>query len=126
MKLTKDTMRQLIAEEIENYLNEQEENDPMNILRKFMKGPESKAYLDNLAKAREDNPEEEFEPPTPLPPGDEREFPGSPAGIPGFEPDDDAEEEVSLAPTQKVPHLARTPIGRKPRKSPETRVINKK
>ena len=55
----------------------------------------------------------------------EREFSGSPAGIPGFEPDDDVEQ-VRVAPTQEVPYLKRTPIGRKPRKSPQTRIINKK
>ena len=125
MKFTKGALAHIIAEEIENYLNEQGENDPIAILRRHMKGSEAEAYLDRLAKAREENPEEEFEPPAPLPPGKEREFPGSPAGIPGFQPDDD-EGKVPLAPTKEVPHLKRTPIGRKPRKSPQTRFINKK
>ena len=31
MKFTKDTIRQLIAEEIENYLNEQDDSDPIDI-----------------------------------------------------------------------------------------------
>jgi hypothetical protein len=126
MKFTKDTIRRLIAEEIENYLNEQGEDDPIAILRRLMKGPEAESYLDKLAKAREENPEEEFEPPTPLPPGEEREFPGSPAGIPGFQPDDDEGAQSRVAPTQEVPYLKRTPIGRRPRKSPATRIINKK
>ena len=126
MKFTKDTIRQLIAEEIENYLNEQDDSDPIDILRRLLKGPGAKAYLDSLAKARKDSPEEEFEPPTPLPPGEEREFPGSPAGIPGFEPDDDEEEQVPVAKTKIVPR-SKVKVGDEiPRKSSvaATQLIN--
>tara|TARA_R100000234_G_scaffold24439_1_gene14101 strand:- start:1589 stop:1978 length:390 start_codon:yes stop_codon:yes gene_type:complete len=126
MKFTKDTIRQLIAEEIENYLNEQDDSDPIDILRRLMKGPEAKAYLDKLAQARKDSPEEEFEPPTPLPPAKEREFSGSPAGIPGFEPDDDEEEQVPVAKTKIVPR-SKVEVGDEiPRKSSvaATQLIN--
>jgi hypothetical protein len=119
MKFTKDTIRQLIAEEIENYLNEQGDDEPYRAPRKDIE----RALAKLVAMGGDEDLGDTY---TPLPAGPEKEFPGTPAGIPGFEPDDDDDEEASLAPTQEVPHLARTPIGRKPRKSPETRVINKK
>ena len=131
MKFTKDTIRQLIAEEIENYLNEQSKGNPIDILRDLLKrgvvtGDQAEEFINRLEKARKDSPEEEFEPPTPLPPGEEREFPGSPAGIPGFEPDDDEEEQVPVAKTKIVPR-SKVKVGDEiPRKSSvaATQLIN--
>jgi CO dehydrogenase/acetyl-CoA synthase beta subunit len=130
MKFTKDTIRQLIAEEIENYLNEQDDSDPIDILRRLMKGPEAKAYLDKLEKAREENPEEEFEEPEPLPPGEEKQYPAAdPDAVlgpppPGFQLDADEAPAPSSAPasgvgptgTTVVKNLADTEIGKKPAK----------
>ena len=134
MKFTKDTIRQLIAEEIENYLNEQDDSDPIDILRRLMKGPEAKAYLDKLEKAREENPEEEFEEPEPFPPGEEKQYPAADPdavlGPPGFELDADEApaprpssapasgggKDVGPTGTQVVRRLADTEIGKKPAK----------
>tara|TARA_R100000664_G_scaffold20831_1_gene30070 strand:+ start:1239 stop:1598 length:360 start_codon:yes stop_codon:yes gene_type:complete len=119
MKFTKDTMRQLIAEEIENYLNEQGDDEPLRASPEKIK----RALAKLVAMGGDEDLGDTY---TPLPAGPEKEFPGTPKGIPGFEPDDDDDAEAPLTPTQEVPYLARTPIGRKPRRSPETRIINKK
>ena len=119
MNFTKDTLRQLIAEEIENYLSEQGEGEPYRASPEEMKRKLAKL----VALGGDEDLGDTY---TPLPAGPEKEFSGSPEGIPGFEPDDDDEGEVPLAPTEIKPHLARTPIGKKPRKSPETRFLDKK
>ncbi len=119
MKFTKDTLKQLIAEEIENYLNEQARGEPYRAPRKDI----DRALAKLVAMGGDEDLGDTY---TPLPAGPEKEFPGTPEGIPGFEPDDDDDAEAPLAPTQEVPHLAKTPIGRKPRKSPETRIVTKK
>jgi hypothetical protein len=123
MKLTKGDLRQIIVEEIENYLNEQDD-DPMDIIRKHLTDAEAEEWVAKMEKMRQEFPEEEFEAPTPLPPGEEEELRGSPEGIPGFEPDVDEDEPTGPAGTEIVPVLARTPIGRKPRRSPRTRIFN--
>ena len=119
MKFTEDTLRSLIAEEVENYLNEQGRGEPYRAPRKEIE----RALAKLTSMAGDEDLGDTY---TPLPAGPEKEFPGTPEGIPGFEPDDDYDEDTRVAPTQEVPHLARTPIGRKPRKSPQTRFLDKK
>jgi len=128
MKFTKESLHQLIAEEIENYLNEQSEQGDraMNILRKYFTDEKTfKAFQD----LRKKYPEEELRDPAPLPPGEEEQYPAADPDavlgppLPGFNLDiDDDEAEPSLAPTQEIPHLKRTPIGFKPRRSPQTMI----
>ena len=141
MKFTKDTIRQLIAEEIENYLNEQSKGNPIDILRDLLnlgvvKGDQAKDFINRLEKEREENPEEEFEEPEPLPPGEEKQYPAAdPDAVlgpppPGFELDADEApaprpssapasgggKDVGPTGTTRVPRLADTEIGKEPAK----------
>ena len=113
MKFTEEALRQIIAEEIEVYLNEQDDDEPYRASPEEMKRKLAKLVALGGDKDLGDTY-------TPLPAGPEKEFPGSPEGIPGFVPDDDDDEVAPVAPTEIKPELARTPIGRKPRKSPQT------
>jgi hypothetical protein len=123
MKFTKETLTRIIAEEIENYLNEQDDDKGLRASPEKIK----RALAKLVAMGGDEDLGDTY---TPLPAGPEKEFPGSPEDIPGsigFERmDDDEDEATPVAPTEIKPELARTPIGRKPRKSPMTRFINKK
>ena len=110
MKFTKDTIRQLIAEEIENYLNEQSKGNPIDILRDLLKrgkvkGDQAEEFINRLEKARKENPEEEFEEPEPLPPGEEKQYPAAaPDAVlgpppPGFQLDTDEAPASGVGPT---------------------------
>ena len=124
MKFTKDTIRQLIAEEIENYLNEQGDDEPYRAPRKKIERELAKL----IAMAGDEDLGDTY---TPLPAGPEKEFPGSPEDIPGaigFKPmdDDDEEEQVRVDKTEIVPR-SKVEVGDEiPRKSSvaATQLIN--
>tara|TARA_R110002072_G_C7856552_1_gene526098 strand:- start:64 stop:480 length:417 start_codon:yes stop_codon:yes gene_type:complete len=112
MKFTKDTIRHLIAEEIQNYLNEQSEQGDwaMQTLRKYFKDEETfKAFQD----LRKKYPEEELKDPKPLPPGKEKQYPAAdPDAVlgpapPGFQldTDDTPAGADGVEPTEIVPAL---------------------
>jgi len=117
MKFTKETLMRMIAEEIENYLNEQGDDEALRASPEKIK----RALAKLVAMGGDEDLGDTY---TPLPAGPEKEFPGSPEDIPGAigfkRMDDDDEGEVPLAPTEIEPDLARTPVGFKPRKSPQT------
>ena len=124
MKITKDTIRQLIAEEIENYLNEQVRDEPYRATRKEIE----RALAKLVAMGGDEDLGDTY---TPLPAGPEKEFPGSPEDIPGavgFErmDDDDEEEQGRVAKTKIVPR-SKVEVGDEiPRKSSvaATQLIN--
>ena len=124
MKITKDTIRQLIAEEIENYLNEQDDNEGLRASPEKIK----RALAKLVAMGGDEDLGDTY---TPLPAGPEKEFPGSPEDIPGavgFErmDDDDEEEQGRVAKTKIVPR-SKVKVGDEiPRKSSvaATQLIN--
>ena len=106
MKFTKENLKQLIAEEIENYLNEQGNDEALRASPEKIK----RALAKLVAMGGDEDLGDTY---TPLPAAPEKEFPGSPEGIPGFQRDDDDEERVGVAPTEEVPRL-QVGIGEKP------------
>ena len=92
MKFTKDTIRQLIAEEIENYLNEmRDEDDPIRALYPREKVMANLAKLEAYIEDLEDQLRKR-----------------------GIDPDGPT---IGPTGTQIVEPLAVTPVGEKPRRS---------
>ena len=109
MKFTKETLTRIIAEEIENYLNEQDNDDGLRASPEKIK----RALAKLVAMGGDEDLGDTY---TPLPAGPEKEFPGSPEDIPGaigFErmDDDDEGEQRRVAKTKIVPGMADVKIG---------------
>tara|TARA_R100000234_G_scaffold88049_1_gene56548 strand:+ start:1031 stop:1342 length:312 start_codon:yes stop_codon:yes gene_type:complete len=91
MKFTQETLHQLISEEIENYLNEQGDDDPMRALYPREKVMANLAKLEAYIEDLEDQLQKR-----------------------GIDPDGPT---VGPTGTQIVEPLATTPVGEKPRRS---------
>jgi hypothetical protein len=102
MKFTKDSLKQLIAEEIESFLSEgwNDEDDPIRALYPREKVMAHLAQLEAYVKELEQRLEDEGV-----------NVDGATIGPSG---------------TQIVDRLADTPIGEKPKGGPATRILNKK
>ena len=96
MKFTKDTIKQLIAEEIQNYLNEQDDDHLYDRKKLLTHLARLEAYIEDLEQKLSDE------------------------GI------DTSGATIGPGGTQIVDRLADTPIGEKPKGGAVTQIVRKK